>query len=145
MQNEDLVVVKNLTKHFPVRPGFLGRSSSFVHAVDDVSLSIKRGQTLGLVGESGCGKTTIGRLVLRLLPKTSGSISFEGKDIFAFGRQEEKAFRRDAQLIFQDAFSSFDIRNTVGAIVGEPLKVHHAVPDSEIEDRVAELLRTVKL
>lgn len=144
--HEDLVVVKNLKKYFPIRAGFFGKPKSFVHAVDDVSLTIKRGQTLGLVGESGCGKTTMGRLVLKLVPKTSGEVLFEGTDIFNyFNNADEKNFRRQAQLIFQDAFSSFDTRTTVGEIIGEPLKVHRIASGAELNDRVADLLRTVGL
>lgn len=142
---ENLIVIKNIRKYFPIRAGFFGKPQSFVHAVDDVSFNIKRGHTLGLVGESGCGKTTIGRLVLRLLPQTAGKALFEGKNIFDFNSKEEKAFRKQAQLIFQDAFSSFDTRKNIGDIIGEPLKVHRIATGSEIKDRVADLLRTVGL
>jgi oligopeptide/dipeptide ABC transporter ATP-binding protein len=142
---ENLVVVRNLQKLFPVKAGFFGKARSFVHAVDDVSFSIKKGQTMGLVGESGCGKTTIGRLVLRLLEKTSGEVEFKGKNIFNLNKLEQKQFRREAQLIFQDAFSSFDLRKCVGDIVGEPLKVHGLASGSELTDRVADLLKTVGL
>jgi oligopeptide/dipeptide ABC transporter ATP-binding protein len=145
MQSEDLLVIRGLKKHFPIRPGFFGKPKSFVHAVDDVSFTIARGETLGLVGESGCGKTTIGRLLLRLLPKTAGSVEFEGRDIFAMGRAEQMAFRRQAQLIFQDAFGSFDGRNRVGDIIGEPLRLHRVCAGRELADRVDELMKTVGL
>lgn len=144
-KGRDLVVVKNLFKYFPIGAGVFGKAKSFVHAVDDVSFTIKSGQTMGLVGESGCGKTTIGRLVLKLLPKTGGQVIFDGKDLYSLNGPQEKQFRSEAQLIFQDAFSSFDIRRTIGDIIGEPLRVHHAAAGAELRDRVAELLKTVGL
>lgn len=145
LAKEDLVEVKELVKYFPIRAGFFGKTQSYVHAVDGVSFNIKKGQTLGLVGESGCGKTTVGRLVLRLLDRTQGQVIFGDEDIFSFTPDEVKQFRREAQLVFQDAFSSFDTRRTVGDIVGEPLRVHRIARGSELMDRVAELLRTVGL
>lgn len=141
----DIVVIRNAVKHFPARTSLFGTVRSHVHAVDDVSCSIKKGETLGLVGESGCGKTTLGRLVLRLLPITSGQVLFEGKDIFHFDKQEEKKFRSDAQIIFQDSFSSFDSRNTIEQIIGEPLIVHGIASGEKLKNRVAELLETVGL
>ncbi len=145
MQTEDLIEIKDLKKYFPIRPGFFGKPRSFVHAVDEVSFKIKRGDTLGLVGESGCGKTTIGRLILRLIPKTSGTVLFEGEDIYSYDKRGQKEFRKGAQLIFQDAFSSFDGRNRVGSIIGEPLRVHGVAKGAELEDRVLELMKTVGL
>lgn len=140
-----LVSVRNVKKYFPVGGGLITKAKSYVHAVDDVSLDIYAGQTLGVVGESGCGKTTLGRLVLKLLKKTEGDIYFKGEDIYKFDKQKEKNFRTKAQLIFQDSFSSFDHRNKIGKIVGEPLVVHKVASGSELEDRVAGLLRTVGL
>ena len=140
-----LVSIKNVKKYFPIGGGLLKKSTSAVHAVDDVTLDIMAGQTLGVVGESGCGKTTLGRLALKLLPKTAGEIYFKGKDIYKFNGEETKKFRTEAQLIFQDSFSSFDHRNKIGEIIGEPLKLHGVAKGSELEDRVAELLRTVGL
>lgn len=104
--SDDLVVVDNLVKYFPVRSGLLQRVTAQVKAVDGVSFSIKRGETLGLVGESGCGKTTVGRTLLRLIPRTSGSVYFDGEDIFGMGRQDMKQTRQEMQIIFQDPFSS---------------------------------------
>ncbi len=140
-----LVSIRNVKKYFPIGGGLLKKAKSHVHAVDDVTLDIYQEQTLGVVGESGCGKTTLGRLALKLLPRTAGSIYFKGKDIYAFNSEETKKFRQQAQLIFQDSFSSFDRRNTICEIVGEPLMVHGIAKGKELEDRVAELLRTVGL
>jgi oligopeptide/dipeptide ABC transporter ATP-binding protein len=142
---EDIIIVKNLIKHFPVRGGLMGKPTSWVHAVDDVSFTIKKGQTLGLVGESGCGKTTVGRLVLNLIKPTGGEVYFENKNIYDKKQCSEKEFRKCAQIIFQDAFSSFDIRKNVESIVGEPLVVHGLAGGKELKERVAELLRTVGL
>ena len=140
-----LVSVKNLKKYFPIGGGLIAKAKSHVHAVDDVTLEIREKQTLGLVGESGCGKTTMGRLVLRLLPKTSGDIFFSGEDIYSFNSERLKKFREEAQLIFQDSFSSFDKRDTIEEIIGEPFRVHNIAKGSELRDRVAELLKTVGL
>lgn len=144
-QKIPLVSIKKLKKYFPIGSGLVRKARSHVHAVDDVSLDIYEGQTLGLVGESGCGKTTIGRLALRLLPKTEGEVLFEGENIYAFGKKQEKAFRQKAQLIFQDSFGSFDSRDTIGQIIGEPLLVHGIASGKLLRDRVAELLTTVGL
>lgn len=142
---EPLVSLRNLKKYFPIGGGLLKKAKSNVHAVDDVNLDIRERETLGLVGESGCGKTTIGRLALKLLPKTEGEIYFRGQDIYKYNPDQEKKFRQQAQLIFQDSFSSFDSRNRIGDIIGEPLIVHNIAQGSELEDRVAELLKTVGL
>ena len=144
-ENTPLVSLRDLKKYFPIGGGLLKKAKSHVHAVDDVDLDIHERETLGLVGESGCGKTTIGRLALKLLPKTAGSVYFKGEDIYRFDDEREKKFRQQAQLIFQDSFSSFDSRNRIGEIIGEPLVVHGIAKGEELEDRVAELLQTVGL
>src|SRR5579883_3428747 len=119
-----LLSVQNLVKHFPVRGGVLFRTVGQVHAVDDVSLDVRSGETLGLVGESGCGKTTTGRVILRLVPATSGKVYFAGKDVFSLGGEELKRLRRDMQIIFQDPYSSLDPRMPVGDLIGEGLIIH---------------------
>jgi peptide/nickel transport system ATP-binding protein/oligopeptide transport system ATP-binding protein len=120
----NLLEVKNLVKYFPVRGGFLQRIQAWVKAVDDVSFTIRHGETFGLVGESGCGKTTIGRTILRLIPATAGEVYFDGQDVFAVGGRQLKDLRRDMQIIFQDPFSSLDPRMPVGDIIAEGLLVH---------------------
>ena len=142
---EPIVSVKYLKKYFPIGGGLVKKAHSFVHAVDNVSLDIYEQQTLGLVGESGCGKTTMGRLVLKLLSHTEGDIYFQGENIYHMNKEREKKFREEAQLIFQDSFSSFDTRNTIEKIIAEPLVVHNIAKGSELQDRVATLLKTVGL
>jgi oligopeptide/dipeptide ABC transporter ATP-binding protein len=139
---DPLLVARNLTKHFAVRRGFLGRGQATVHAVDDVSLTLARGETLALVGESGCGKSTTGRLLLRLIEPTSGRITFEGEDLLALGPAALRARRRRMQIVFQDPYASLNPRMTVGEILAEPLKLH-GLPGGRA--RVAELLATVGL
>ena len=141
-KNETLVEVKDLKMYFPVMRGLLRRHVADVKAVDGVSFEIKSGETLGLVGESGCGKTTTGRCVLRLYQPTAGKISFEGHDISTLPESKIRPFRRRMSVIFQDPFGSLDPRQTAGSIVGEPLKIHHMTNSKkEYEDRVAELFR----
>ncbi len=144
-QNEDLLVVKNLVKYFPIRGGLLQRVVAQVKAVDDVSFSVRRGECLGLVGESGCGKTTVGRTILRLIPATGGQVYFEGKDLFALKRSEVKRLRRDMQIIFQDPYSSLDPRMPVGESIQEGLKTHRVGSRQSRFDTVIEMLRTVQL
>jgi peptide/nickel transport system ATP-binding protein len=140
-----LLTVRNLTKNFEVRGGLRGASGT-VRAVQDVSFDIFPGETLGLVGESGCGKTTVGRLILRLEDKTSGELRFEGMDLSAASASDMKAVRRKIQVIFQDPYSSLNPRMTVGQIIGEPLHVYGLVPDRKAADaRVAQLLEQVGL
>ncbi|MEW6244866.1 MAG: dipeptide ABC transporter ATP-binding protein [Bacillota bacterium] len=140
-----LVEVKDLKKYFPLHGGIFSRVVGYVKAVDGISFNIKRGETLGLVGESGCGKTTTGRVILRLLERTSGSVKFEGKDVFALEREEMRKLRRDMQIIFQDPYASLNPRMTVGDIIGEPLEVHGVAHGKERELRVQELLDIVGL
>jgi peptide/nickel transport system ATP-binding protein len=145
LKDDALLSVRNLTKTFEVRGGFRGVKGS-VRAVQDVSFEIRPGETLGLVGESGCGKTTVGRLILKLEQPTSGEIRFEGADLASATAAEMKAVRRKIQVIFQDPYSSLNPRMTVGQIIGEPLSVYKLVPDAKKEDaRVAQLLEQVGL
>ena len=143
---EPLLEVTDLRKSFPVHSGgLLRRTVAQVRAVDGVSFTIQAGQSLGLVGESGCGKTTTGRLVTRLLEPTSGSIRFEGREIGHLDRREMLPFRRQIQMVFQDPYGSLNPRQTVGAIVAAPLLVHDVVPRARVRDRVRELLDLVGL
>jgi oligopeptide/dipeptide ABC transporter ATP-binding protein len=142
---EPVLEIKGLKKHFPVKGRFLGRASSPVLAVDGVSFSIASGETLGLVGESGCGKSTVGRAILRLIEPTSGSIRVAGQDITRLSNREMRPFRRELQIIFQDPFSSLNPRMTVGDIVGEPLSTHHLASGKAREERVAQLFDRVGL
>jgi oligopeptide transport system ATP-binding protein len=144
--NEPLVRVTNLKKYFPVHGGLLSREVGRVHAIDDVSFTVHRGETLGLVGESGCGKSTTGRCVLRLIEPTAGEVAFAGRDVLALGGSDLRALRRKMQLVFQDPFASLNPRMTVGAIIGEALTIHNLGGSaSEREDRVASLLVKVGL
>jgi oligopeptide/dipeptide ABC transporter ATP-binding protein len=141
-----LLEVTDLVKHFPVRAsGIVRRVVGHVQAVDGVSFTVTRGQSLGLVGESGCGKSTTGRLITRLLDPTSGSVRFEGNEIARLSSKQMMPFRREIQIIFQDPYSSLNPRHTVGAIIGTPLRVHDIVPKSQTLSRVQELLEVVGL
>ena len=143
---ESLLKVKQLVKHFPITGGLLGRVVDKVHAVDGVSLELDAGQTLGVVGESGCGKSTTVRCILRLIEPTSGEVWFEGRDVTAMGKTELRGMARDMQIIFQDPYASLNPRMTVGAIVGEALIIHKLTKTaSQYQDRIVELLETVGL
>jgi len=143
---EPLLRVDDLVKNFPVKGGLLKRAVDTVHAVDHVSFAVAAGETLGVVGESGCGKSTTGRCVLRLIEPTAGTIWFEGKDVVSLDQKALRAMRRDMQIIFQDPFASLDPRMTVGAIIGEALSIHRlAASAGEHRDRVVQLLETVGL
>ena len=137
--------VEGLSKHFPVRKGLLRRTVGHVYAVDQVSFTIGAGETLGLVGESGCGKTTVGRTIMRLIEPTAGAIRLDGHDVTRLGKSEMRPFRRQIQIIFQDPFSSLNPRKRAGDIVGEPLKVHGVLAAKARRERVAELFERVGL
>jgi peptide/nickel transport system ATP-binding protein len=140
-----LLEVSDLLKHYPVRKGVLRRKVGAVHAVDGVSFTLARGETLGLVGESGCGKSTVARTVLRLVEPTGGSIRVNGRDITHLGKRELRPVRRSMQIVFQDPFASLNPRMTAGDIVGEPLSVHGIADGSKKRERVAELFEQVGL
>jgi oligopeptide/dipeptide ABC transporter ATP-binding protein len=142
---EYLVEVKNLVKYFPVRAGLLQRVVAHVQAVDDVSFTVKKGETLGLVGESGCGKTTVGRSMLRLIEPTSGEVSFDNKNVLALNGRELKAIRRDMQIIFQDPYASLDPRVPIGESVMEGLHIHRIGNPKERFDIMIETLKRVGL
>jgi len=144
-RDDYLIEVENLVMYFPVTAGVLQKKVADVKAVDGVSFYIKRGETLGLVGESGCGKTTTGRTILQLYKPTGGKVLFEGKDLTILKSREMRNMRRNMQLIFQDPYASLDPRMSAGAIIGEPLIVHNLVKGKEYKEQVAELLRMVEL
>ena len=142
---ELLLSVQHLQKYFPIRRGVLSRVAAHVKAVDDISFDINKGETFGLVGETGCGKTTAGRAVLRLVEPDGGKIRFDGVDLLSLSKQELRWKRRDMQIIFQDPYASLNPRMTIRTIVGEPFAIHHIAGGSERNDRVADLLKTVGL
>jgi len=141
----ELVVVKNLVKYFPVRGGLMRRVVAWVQAVDDVSFTIREGETLGLVGESGCGKTTVGRTMLRLIEPTSGSVFFDSVDVFKLRGNDLKAMRRNMQIIFQDPYASLDPRIPVGESIAEGLKIHKIGNSKVQNEKVMETLHKVGL
>jgi oligopeptide transport system ATP-binding protein len=143
---QPLLRVENLVKHFPVKGGMFSRTVDKVHAVDGVSFEVEAGETLGLVGESGCGKSTTGRCILRLIEPTSGEVWFDGKNVTALDARSLRSNCREMQIIFQDPYASLNPRMTVGAIIGEALVIHRlAKTQREFEQRVAQLLETVGL
>ncbi len=141
----DLVEVSHLVKYFPVRKGILQRVQGWIKAVDDVSFTIRRGETLGLVGESGCGKTTVGRAILRLIEPTRGSVRIDGVDVLRLKGAQLRAMRRNAQIIFQDPYSSLDPRKPIAESVAEGLQIHHIGSAKERAEKVMSLLRRVGL
>jgi oligopeptide/dipeptide ABC transporter ATP-binding protein len=144
-QAESLLSVRNLTKHFPVAQGLFGRSSATVQAVNGVSFELKKGETLGLVGESGCGKSTLGRSLLRLIEPTSGSVFFRGEDLTKATAARMRSLRREMQIVFQDPFSSLNPRMSVGEILAEPFLIHRVARGDELKSKVFELLNYVGL
>src|SRR5262245_27066092 len=142
---EPLLTVQHLKKYFPVHRGVLGRVTAHVKAVDDISFTIHPGETFGLVGESGCGKTTAGRAILRLLEPDAGTIQFDGVDLLWLGKEDLWRKRRDMQISFQDPYASLNPRMTIRTIVGEPFAIHRIASGTERDDRVADLLATVGL
>jgi oligopeptide/dipeptide ABC transporter ATP-binding protein len=144
-QNGALVEVKSLKKYFPIRKGVLQREVDRVHAVDDVTLAVRKGETIGLVGESGCGKSTLGRCIVRLLEPTDGDVVFDGRSIGKLGARALRPLRREMQMVFQDPYASLNPRKRVGTIIGDPMKIHGIGDRRERKKRVEELLEVVGL
>lgn len=145
MAEAPLLEVKHLRKYFPIKGGVFSKTIGYVYAVDDVNFTLAKGETLGLVGESGCGKSTTGRAILRLIEPTDGELHFEGEDITKLEKSAMRALRREMQIIFQDPYASLNPRMTVGSIIGEPLEIHKIAKGSEKEERVVSLLQKVGL
>ncbi len=142
---ENILEVRDLVKHYPVRTGMFGRVVGKVRAVDGVSFSIPRGSTMGLVGESGCGKTTVGKTILRLTDRTSGSVTFDGRELFDLTPREMRAIRPRIQIIFQDPYSSLSPRLPVSEIIGEAVREHRIVPERELDGYITEIMRACGL
>ena len=143
--NDTVLEVTDLKQHFPIKGGFMQRVVGYVKAVDGITFSVKRGRTMGLVGESGCGKTTVGMTVLRLYQKTSGEVLFNGLDIFAMDRKELRAIRPKMQIVFQDPFSSLSPRLPISEIIGEAVKEHAIVPPSEYNEYLDNIMKSCGL
>ena len=144
-QSDDLLVVKNLKKYFPIKKGYFKGQKMYVRAVDDVSFSIKRGTTMGLVGESGCGKSTVGRTILRLHDKTAGEVYFDGESIFDLSKKELRRLRPRMQIVFQDPYSSLSPRLPVGEIIGEGVREHGIVPKEEFDEYITRVMKACGL
>lgn len=142
---ENLLTVDDLKVHFPIKKGLLSRTVGYVYAVDGVSFALKKGQTLGLVGESGCGKTTTGLAILKLIESTDGKIIFRENDISQLTKQQLRTLKREMQIIFQDPYSSLNPRMTVNQILNDPMEIHRVFPGSERKERIAHLLEKVGL
>ena len=139
-QSDNILEVSHLKKYFPIKGGMFGKQVGAVKAVDDVSFTLKRGTTMGLVGESGCGKSTTGRTILRLIEKTDGQVLFNGKDVYGLSNREMRDMRTKMQIIFQDPYSSLSPRLPVGEIIGEAVREHNLVPKSEYADYVTKIM-----
>lgn len=145
VKNDVLLDVKNLKKWFPIKAGFFKHTVGYVYAVDGVSFQIKRGQTMGLVGESGCGKSTTGRTILRLLEKTDGEVIFDGQDLNSLSKEELRRIRPRIQIVFQDPYSSLSPRLPIGEIIGEAVREHQIVPEEEFDDYITRVMEVCGL
>ena len=143
--SEVLIELQNLSKHFTLHTNFLGKPTSVLKAVDGVSLTINKGEAYGLVGESGCGKTTLGKILVNLYKPTSGKIIFEGKELTSLNEEQRRAYCKDIQMIFQDPYASLNPRMTIGDIIAEPILINNLLPKEQIEERVIYLLNCVGL
>ncbi|MDO4572112.1 MAG: dipeptide/oligopeptide/nickel ABC transporter ATP-binding protein, partial [Clostridia bacterium] len=144
-RSDTLIEVKDLVKWFPIKSSFFRRTIGNVRAVDGVSFSIERGKTMGLVGESGCGKSTVGRTILRLLEKTAGEVYFDGQEIFSLSKEELRRTRPRMQIVFQDPYSSLSPRIPIGEIIGEAVREHNIVPAEEYDDYISRIMRACGL
>src|SRR5690606_10771148 len=145
MSTKPLLKVENLKKYFPIKKGLFARTTNFVKAVDDLSFHVNEGKTLGIVGERGCGKSTTGRLLMRLLEPTEGIVEYDGRKLTALSKEEMRIARRDIQMVFQDPYASLNPRHTIGKILEEPLLVHGVKDAKERKMKVKELLEVVGL
>ena len=137
---DNILEVSHLKKYFPIKGGLVSRVVGHVKAVDDVTFNIKRGTTMGLVGESGCGKSTTGRTILRLINKTDGEVKFNGQDVYAMDKKQLRSLRTKMQIIFQDPYSSLSPRLPVGEIIGEAVREHNLVPKEEFDDYITKIM-----